>query len=493
MASQTADARSWPSDAEVVRTLTTQAVYRNLSRPRLRMLLEAVEDDLRAGTGGKTELERCPRNLTVEHLLPQSWQTHWPLPDHLAGDPMAALKRDAALQTLGNLTLVTVALNPAMSNAPWSDDDAKAAGIEKGKRSALMQSVLLLNADLAGREVIDEKVIAERGEDLARRATTIWPRPAGATSGAGPGDVTGEKDVSATPVGTLSHADAESVAERPQREAGAAAAPDGVPIDHSGKYVALHRWLLDQDPRVSEIRVSFGQLESILGFPLPSSSRNHLAHWYGYEGSAVARALADAGWKASQVNLTAETAVLRRVASAANVRASEAAVVGQSKPSEAHFERQRPEPGPTGSVHGQSLYGRSPADWEVLEDEGYAFIVEKARAGTYTNYTELSDELAIRTGLRRFDFADASERAAVGHLLGRIAERDLPESGLLVTAIVIYLHGNDPGSGFYNLAKEKGLLPANASADQRLTFWVDQVKRIKTYYGQQPPHLEVQL
>jgi hypothetical protein len=211
------------------------------------------------------------------------------LPDHLAGDPIAALKRDAALQTLGNLTLVTVALNPAMSNAPWSDHDAQAAGIEKGKRSALMQSVLLLNADLTARDVIDEQVIAERGEDLARRATTIWPRPAGGSSATGPGDASGDKDVTATPVEVLSHADT-----------------GRVPTDHSGKYVALHRWLLDQDPQVSEIRVSFGQLEDILGFALPGSSRNHLAHWYGYEGSAVARALADAGWKASQVNLTAE-------------------------------------------------------------------------------------------------------------------------------------------------------------------------------------------
>jgi hypothetical protein len=487
LASQTADARSWPSDTEVVRALTTQAVYKNLSRPRLRMLLEAIEDDLRAGTGGKTEPERCPRNLTVEHVLPQSWQTHWPLPDHLAGDPIAALKRDAALQTLGNLTLVTVALNPAMSNAPWSDGDAKAAGIEKGKRSALMQSVLLLNADLTGREVIDEKVIAERGEDLARRATTIWPRPAGPTSGVVSGDASGGMGLTATPVEVLSATNAGPVPQRPQPAAGTASAPKAVSTDHTGKYAALHRWLLDQEPQVSEIRVSFDQLEDILGFALPDSSRNHLAHWYGYEGSAVARALADAGWKASQVNLTAETAVLRRVASATDLQGCEASFGGQPTTSGAESGQQRPGPPPTGPSDGQTLYGRSPADWEVLEDEGYAFLVEKARAGTYTNYTELSDELAIRTGLRRFDFADASERAAVGHLLGRIAERDLSESGLLVTAIVIYLHGNDPGSGFYNLAKEKGLLPANASADQRLTFWVDQVKRIKAYYGQRPP------
>jgi len=73
--------------------------------------------------------------------------------------------------------LVTVALNPAMSNAPWSEGEAQAAGLAKGKRSALAQSVLLLNADLTKRDTIDEQAIAERGQALARRAAEIWPRP----------------------------------------------------------------------------------------------------------------------------------------------------------------------------------------------------------------------------------------------------------------------------------------------------------------------------
>lgn len=488
LASQTADARSWPSDTEVIRALTTQAVYKNLSRPRLRMLLEAIEDDLRAGTGGKTEPERCPRNLTVEHVLPQSWQAHWPLPDHLGSNPIAALKRDAALQTLGNLTLVTVALNPAMSNAPWSDDDAKAAGIDKGKRTALMQSVLLLNADLTAKEVINEQLIAERGDDLARRATTIWRRPAGAASAIGSGDASGENGATPVQGAVPGHAGEGPVSEPLQQAAGSRPiATVEVPTDHSGKYVAVHQWLLDQGPQVSEIRVSFGQLEDILGFALPGSSRNHLAHWYGYEGSAVARALADAGWKATQVNLTAETAVLLRVPAAADVPAHEAGPISRSTGPRDELGQESAGPAPSGLPQGQSAYGRPLEDWALLEDEAYAFLVEKARAGDYTSYTELSDELAIRTGLRRFDFADASERAAVGHLLGRIAERDLPSSGLLITAIVIYLHGNDPGPGFYSLAKEKGLLPANATADQRLTFWVDQVNRIKAHYGGRPP------
>lgn len=117
LASQTVDARLWPTDEHVTTALTANAIYKNVGRPRLRLLLEALEDDLRQESS-KTEAQLCPHNLTVEHLMPQAWKTYWPLP---ADDPAATAQRDAAVQTLGNLTLVTSALNPSMSNGPWDD------------------------------------------------------------------------------------------------------------------------------------------------------------------------------------------------------------------------------------------------------------------------------------------------------------------------------------------------------------------------------------
>lgn len=42
------------------------------------------------------------------------------------------------------------------------------------------------------------------------------------------------------------------------------------------------------------------------GMPLPQSARDHLPHWYGYEGTALGRAIRDAGWRATEVNLTSE-------------------------------------------------------------------------------------------------------------------------------------------------------------------------------------------
>lgn len=74
---------------------------------------------------------------------------------------------------------------------------------------------------------------------------------------------------------------------------------------HTGKYQALYTWLSHQER--DSVRLTFAEVESILGFSLPPSSRNHLAHWYSYGGSAVGRAIRDAGWRAHDVNLTAET------------------------------------------------------------------------------------------------------------------------------------------------------------------------------------------
>jgi hypothetical protein len=58
--------------------------------------------------------------------------------------------------------------------------------------------------------------------------------------------------------------------------------------------------------------MTFAEIEEIVGMPLPPSSRRHPAHWSGYEGSAVARAIHDAGWRASEVNLSAERLVFVR-------------------------------------------------------------------------------------------------------------------------------------------------------------------------------------
>lgn len=92
--------------------------------------------------------------------------------------------------------------------------------------------------------------------------------------------------------------------------AGVATMEEAEVAGHAGKYRALWRWLQDQS--TDEISMSFSDVEDILGMRLPPSARNHLPHWYGYEGTALGRAIRDAGWRASGVNLTAERVAVVR-------------------------------------------------------------------------------------------------------------------------------------------------------------------------------------
>jgi hypothetical protein len=155
----------WPDDEEFVSFLVTRDAYGVVARPRLVMALAAVETSLRTK---KTELTAIPTGLSLEHLLPQQWEGHWPLP---TDDSEQHAGRQAALHKIGNLTIVAGGLNSTMQNSAW-----------RIKRAALNRhSVLLLNARLVDRDSWDEAAIEERGRWLATRLAAIWPGPSSET------------------------------------------------------------------------------------------------------------------------------------------------------------------------------------------------------------------------------------------------------------------------------------------------------------------------
>ena len=169
LATQTADSRLWPSDRQLRGALIELPVYRLLTRGRLRMVLEAIEDSLRSSKSEEAHANR--EKLTIEHVLPQQWQLHWPLhpgPDLVERE----IGRERVLHSLGNLTLVNNKLNPALSNSPWPK-----------KRAALSEhSVLHLNKQLLddwNEGSFAESEIRSRGESLAECVVTIWGRPSG--------------------------------------------------------------------------------------------------------------------------------------------------------------------------------------------------------------------------------------------------------------------------------------------------------------------------
>ena len=160
---QTAYARKWPNDHEVTEALKSSAIYRLLTRGRLRLVLEGIETRLRSE---KTEQLEVPRGLTIEHLMPQSWRSKWPLPDG-SDDELAEHQRNDLVQSMGNLTMATQKLNSAMANAPW--------GV---KRTELLQhSMLLLNRELITISDWNEESIRDRSVKMAGIVSEYWPGP----------------------------------------------------------------------------------------------------------------------------------------------------------------------------------------------------------------------------------------------------------------------------------------------------------------------------
>ena len=81
-----------------------------------------------------------------------------------------------------------------------------------------------------------------------------------------------------------------------------------------GKYAPLYRRLLAKAG--PDWRVSFSELEAILGFNLPNSARLYRPWWSNQKHSAGhshALAWSAAGWKTRSVNLEAETLVFERM------------------------------------------------------------------------------------------------------------------------------------------------------------------------------------
>ena len=161
---------TWPNRHELITRFRVSTYYGpgGIAQYRLRLLLGAIDARLqRENHKGEPVVVQYDR-LQVEHIIPRSWEKHWPV---LASDANEKIvrkqERKAHVHRIGNLTLVSDRLNPAMGRDPWT---AKRAQLER-------HSHLRLNALLCEEDEWDETVIRARGKWLAEEVATIWPGP----------------------------------------------------------------------------------------------------------------------------------------------------------------------------------------------------------------------------------------------------------------------------------------------------------------------------
>ena len=150
----------WPADRATKRAV----VENDLPLYLQRLVLSAIERGLIPSLASKPEL---PPGLHVEHLMPRRWQHEtWPLPSSIDRE-QAVEKREQAILTLGNVTLLNGRLNASISNSAWMV-----------KRDAIQESDnLFLNRRLlhASGDEWSETHIEERASWMSEIVIKIWP------------------------------------------------------------------------------------------------------------------------------------------------------------------------------------------------------------------------------------------------------------------------------------------------------------------------------
>lgn len=137
-----------PPDERFVGEFETATVSRQKSA---RYLLRELEHAKRATGEVTVEL---PDRVHLEHIYPQTPQeARWP-------------NHSAAVDRLGNLTLLSRRMNQAISNAPFVE-----------KRETYSMSDLLVTRELAGYEEWNAQSIDSRQASLAELAKGIWAFP----------------------------------------------------------------------------------------------------------------------------------------------------------------------------------------------------------------------------------------------------------------------------------------------------------------------------
>jgi len=181
---QTAESSRFPKDEEFSRTLIHSPMYERLGSSRTNAFLVEVERYMR---GKLQETNSLPDDLSIEHIMPQSWKEHWPLANGIepTGDDFLLaingylleedestvgqiVRRDRLIHSIGNLSLVTSSFNSKLSNKGFSIKRAEYTD----------QSILMMNKEITKETDWDEQKIEMRSRHISELAKEIWPVPA---------------------------------------------------------------------------------------------------------------------------------------------------------------------------------------------------------------------------------------------------------------------------------------------------------------------------
>ena len=153
-----------PYDTEVTKAfITNNSIPANTAK----CILYLIEANLREANNSQTILMEFSA-YTLEHLMPQKWQTNWSVPKDL--NELEKIKfentRNKAVKNMGNMALITQGLNSTISNGNWKDKLSKGLKEKAGDLQTMN--------DVINKSSWDESEIESRSEQLADWANLLW-------------------------------------------------------------------------------------------------------------------------------------------------------------------------------------------------------------------------------------------------------------------------------------------------------------------------------
>jgi len=117
-----------------------------------------------------------------------------------------------------------------------------------------------------------------------------------------------------------------------------------------------------------------------------------------------------------------------------------------------------------------NAFGFPPAKWRAAQDQARELLIAKARAKGFITYSDLAAQITA------IEFAYDDERFFA--LLGTLASEEEAAGRGLLSVLVIHKQGDQqPGKGFYRLAKYWGRRIPDPTQ-----FWVEEFKRVWAYW-----------
>lgn len=161
-------ANRWPNDEEIMLHLQEADMYRGVSSARKQLLLRGVAQKMHEEREQHLTMSFSPEaSLTVEHVAPVGWERHWKEDLEFGDSDEDRQRLNRIVHRIGNLTIVTKALNSKLLNHPWSY-----------KARLLQEDNLEMNyrllSDMKG-STWNEEEIKHRSKVIADYVNKIWP------------------------------------------------------------------------------------------------------------------------------------------------------------------------------------------------------------------------------------------------------------------------------------------------------------------------------